>query len=261
MSSATLALRLLPRAGADRDARPALARLTIVELRKMVDTRAGFWLLLAIALLTVAAVALVAIFGETEDQRLRAMLAVAVAPSSILLPIVGILLVTSEWGQRTALITFSLVPRRERVFTAKLLAGTLLALVALLLGLIVAAIGTAIAAPGVDHTWTLPVGLLGQVAVYLVTGMLGGIGFGAVLLATAPAIVLSFALPIAWSILGSLSALEGAARWLDSTRSLEPMADHLMSTTEWARAATTLALWMLLPLVAGLWRIRRAEIR
>ena len=42
-----------PRPG--RDARPGLARLTKVELRKMVDTRSGFWLLLAVLALTVLA--------------------------------------------------------------------------------------------------------------------------------------------------------------------------------------------------------------
>ena len=34
-------------------------RLTLVELRKMVDTRAGFWLQLAIAVLTLAIVIVV----------------------------------------------------------------------------------------------------------------------------------------------------------------------------------------------------------
>ena len=38
----------LDRARRGRDARPGLARLTLVELRKMTDTRAGFWLQLAI---------------------------------------------------------------------------------------------------------------------------------------------------------------------------------------------------------------------
>jgi ABC-2 type transport system permease protein len=39
------------------------------------------------------------------------------------------------------------------------------------------------------------------------------------------------------------------------------MTEHLMSGTEWARAGTTLAVWMVLPLAIGLWRILRSEIR
>ena len=49
--------------------------------------------------------------------------------------------------------------------------------------------------------------------------------------------------------------------WLDGTYSLAPMTEHLMSAMEWARAGTTLALWMALPLLIGLWRITRGEIR
>ena len=91
--------------------------------------------------------------------------------------------------------------------------------------------------------------------------MLIGIGFGAVLLSSAPAIVLYFVLPIGWSIIGSIPALEGAARWLDSSRTMGPMVEELLSGTEWARVATTLALWLLLPLLIGVWRIARGEVR
>ena len=43
----------LSRAGASPAAqRPGLGRLTLVELRKMTDTRAGFWLQLAVVALT-----------------------------------------------------------------------------------------------------------------------------------------------------------------------------------------------------------------
>jgi ABC-2 type transport system permease protein len=101
-------------------ARPGLARLTAVELRKMTDTRAGFWLQLAVGLLTVAVVAADCLWGRAQDHTLREMLAVAVAPASVLLPVVGILLVTSEWSQRTGMVTFALVPRRGRVMAAKL---------------------------------------------------------------------------------------------------------------------------------------------
>jgi ABC-2 type transport system permease protein len=257
MNAATLAAPL-PRGA---DARPGLGRLTAVELRKMTDTRAGFWLQLAVVVLTVAAVAIVCLFGHRQDQTLRATMEAAVAPASVLLPIVGILLVSSEWSQRTGMVTFALVPRRPRVLAAKLLASVVLSLVALALCLVVAVVGTAVAAPGLEHTWSLPAGLLGQHIVSLATGMISGVALGAALLASAPAIVLSFVLPIAWAIAGPLAGLDAVARWLDGTYSLAPMTAHLMSAMEWARAGTTLALWMALPLLIGLWRIQRGEIR
>jgi ABC-2 type transport system permease protein len=255
MSTATL-----PAPVAARDERPGLARLTAVELRKMTDTRSGFWLLVSTVVLAVAAVAILGFAGDAEDHTLRDMLSVATAPVVVLLPVVGILLVSSEWSQRTSLLTFALVPHRSRVIAAKLAAGVVLSLAALQVCLAIALLGTAIADPGVAGTWSLPPWMLGQTTVYVVTAMLTGVGFGAMLLSSAPAIVLYFALPLAWSALGWITFLEGAARWLDSARSLAPMTEELMSTTQWARAGATLALWMLLPLLVGLWRVTRGAV-
>ena len=61
-------------------------------------------------------------------------------PVGLLLPVLGILLVTSEWSQRTALTTFTLVPRRLPGAAAKVLAATSLAL----LGVAAAAVASAL---------------------------------------------------------------------------------------------------------------------
>jgi ABC-type transport system involved in multi-copper enzyme maturation permease subunit len=260
MSSVTAVIdRPLP--ASERDAQPSLARLTEIELRKMTDTRAGFWLLLAIAVLTVGVVIAVCIFGNSNDRTLLSLMSASTAPAFVLLPIVGILLVTSEWSQHTAMVTFVLVPRRSRVIVAKLAASVSLSLVMLMLCLLVALAATAVAGSGVADTWSLPVGMFGQFALALATAMAIGVGVGGVLLSSAPAIVVYFALPIAWSAIGSIHALEGVARWLDMSRSLDPLTDHLLSGVEWAHAATTLVLWLALPLLAGMWRIAHAEVR
>ncbi len=65
----------------------------------------------------------------------------------MILPIIGILLVSSEWSQRTAVITFTLVPQRTRVLAAKVLAGVVVAIAALVVCIAAAAITTAIAEP------------------------------------------------------------------------------------------------------------------
>ena len=62
-------------------------------------------------------------------------------------------------------------------------------------------------------------------------------------------------------MLGSLSALDGAARWLDHSRALGPVADRMMSATEWAHVGTSLTLWMVAPVLVGLWRITRSEVQ
>ncbi len=246
---------------AARETRPGLGRLTAVELRKMADTRAGFWLQIAVLALSVLVAVIRVASGDAQDHTLEQVLYTTVQPASILLPVVGILLVSSEWSQRTALITFALVPQRSRVLGAKLLASIVLSLAALVICLAISVVATAVAAPGVSGTWSLSLGTLGQVAIYLVTAMVTGVAFGALLLASAPAIVLSFALPLALAAIGSLSFLTGTVEWIDATRSLEPLTDHLLSATEWARAGTTLLLWMVVPLLGGLWRITRSEVR
>jgi ABC-2 type transport system permease protein len=241
-------------------ARPSSARLTGVELRKMTDTRSGFWLQLTVGALTFVVVLIVCLVGHAEDQTLRNLLNAAVQPANVLLPVMGVLLVTSEWSQRTTLITFTLVPNRSRVVWAKVAASVLLSLAALAVAFVAAVLGTVVVAPNVADVWALPVGLLAQIVVVLTTGMMGGVAFGAVLLASAPAIVALFALPIVTGALGAISALEGVAKWIDPTHTLAPMTDHIMSASEWAHAGTTFALWLALPLAIGLWRIARSEV-
>ncbi len=232
-------------------------RLTFVELRKMVDTRAGFWLQLATALLTLAVLTLFCIFAETEDLIFRDAFALATLPGMILLPIVGILLVSSEWSQRTALITFTLVPKRMRVMNAKIAASLVLGLIVMVIAFVVAAV--AILAVGGE--WTLGLGVFGQIALLCVTAILTGVAFGAAFMSSAPAIVLYFALPIAWSALGSIPFLNDAAQWLDTTRTTDQMSERLLTGEEWLQFGTSQALWVALPLAIGLYRIAKGEIR
>jgi hypothetical protein len=236
---------------------PSFARLTTVELRKMVDTRAGFWLQLIVAVVTLAAVVLVCIFAPTDELVFRDLFALAITPASVLLPVVGILLVSSEWSQRTALITFTLVPKRMRVMRAKIAAGVALSLVVAAIAFVVAVGGNL----AVGDEWTLGAAVFGQIVLLVVVSILTGIAFGAAFLSSAPAIVMSFALPIAWSALGFIPWLNDAADWLDTARTTEPLTEHAATAGEWARLATSFGLWLALPLAIGLWRVARSEIR
>jgi hypothetical protein len=157
--------------------RPGLGRLVAVELRKMIDTRAGFWLLAAVAAITVVAVAVRAVVGDVGDHDFQSIMSIALQPAAALLPIVGVLLVTSEWSQRTGLITFTLTPVRSCVLVAKLLASVVPAVGALLLCLVLAAAATALAGGGLEGTWSYSPALLSQAAVFLVTSMVIGVAF------------------------------------------------------------------------------------
>jgi ABC-2 type transport system permease protein len=124
----------------------------------------------------------------------------------------------------------------------------------------VVAAGVLVSSPGVEGTWSDAAPLIGQSAVNLTTGMIVGVAFGAILLTPTPAIVLLFALPTSWMALVSLPVFSGVAPWVDYARGLGQMTEKVMSATQWAHAGTSLAIWMVLPLLIGAWRITRREV-
>jgi ABC-type transport system involved in multi-copper enzyme maturation permease subunit len=237
--------------------RAGLPRLTGIELRKMTDTRAGFWLLVVIQLLAAAIVTITAIAGSARDQNFHAFLKGALFVVSVLLPVLGILAVTSEWSQRTSLTTFALVPERGRVIAAKMLATVGLTLYAVAACLATAAIGNVFA----GGSWDLPLYAVAHGLLFELLGVLGGIAFGLVFLSSPLAIVMYFVLPTAWSALGAIHAFDRPADWLDTSRTLEPLIDGGMTGTAWAQLGTSMALWLGAFLVVGLWRLRRIELK
>jgi ABC-2 type transport system permease protein len=238
--------------------RASLWRLAGVELRKMADTRAGFWLIAVTGLIAVAVVVLTLIFGEDADRSLDAMFRGAVWPVSVLLPILGILVVTSEWSQRTALGTFTLVPERERVVAAKFVAGLAFAVIANVVCLELATIGTVIG----GAEWNLTFGDVLSATLYQALGMLMGIALGLVLLSSPLAIVLYFVLPTIIAILvETIRAIRSAGEWIDTSRTFEPLLENEMAGGDWARLAVSVALWLGVPLVIGLVRLRRTELK
>ena len=259
MSTTTLPTRMRVDA-AGVHARPSLGRLVAVELRKIVNTRAGFWLQATTIAITVIAVIVRSILGSAADHTFAAVLDVAVRPAAVLLPVAGILLLTSEWSKRTGMITFTLVPARRRVFGSKLIASLILALAMLVLSVASTAAAVLVTSPGVDGTWSHLAPLIAQSAVYLTAGMVIGVAFGAILLASTPAIVALVTVPTAWAALASLSYFAEAAPWLDTRLALGPLPQEVLSATQWAHVGTALVLWMLLPLAIGTWRIMRSEV-
>ena len=79
--------------------------------------------------------------GDAADHTFQSVLDAGLQPAAVLLPVLGILLVTSEWSQRTGMITFALVPVRSRVLGAKLIASLLLAVAMLAMSVAIVAAG------------------------------------------------------------------------------------------------------------------------
>ncbi len=212
-------------------ARPGLGRLVVVVVRLLV--------------------------GDRADHTFQSVLDAGLQPTAVLLPVLGILLVTSEWSQRTGLITFALVPvrsrvlgaitfalvpARSRVLGAKLVASLMLAVAMLAISVAIVAAGVLVSSPGVEGTWSDAAPLIGQSAVNLTAGMVVGVALGAILLAPTPAIVLLFALPVSWMAVLSLPVFSDVASWMDYTRALGQMTPDVLSATQWAHAGTSL-LW------------------
>jgi ABC-2 type transport system permease protein len=239
-----------------------LTRLTLVELRKLADTRAGMWLLIVIGFATVATSAILLGWAGDDEITFTALYVFGLTPSAVLLPVLGILSVTSEWSQRTALATFTLVPARGRVMLAKIAAGVLIAIAATAATAIFAAAANILAsAMGGDGSWTLDPSLIWQSLLLQVLFVLMGIGFGALLLNTPLAIVVFFALPTVWTILGeSIRALREAAQWLDLNVTSQALMEADMTSGEWARLAASTAVWVVLPLLFGVVRVLRREV-
>lgn len=242
---------------------PSLLRLTRVELRKAYDTRAGFWLLLVVALASLAVVALQLFFAEEPDKTFAAYFSTSQLPVNLLLPVVGILLVTSEWSQRTAMTTFALVPARSRVLTAKVLAATGLGVLGVAATAVAAALGSLLTPvlTGDSTDWGLGADVVGQVLLAQVVTVLIGVAFGMLLLNSPLAIVLYFVLPTVVTIVSNtVGALTWMRDWLDLTTTLSPMFDGSLDGQGWAQMATAVAAWGLVPMVVGWIRIQRSEI-
>lgn len=241
----------------------SFGRLVHVELRKMLDTRAGRWLLIAIGVVIAAALTIMFVQNGGEHP-FGDYLQATTMPTAILLPVVGVMAVTSEWSQRTALVTFTLEARRTRVTWAKVVAALAVGVVAVVtsFALAAAAHGAAIALRGASGDWTFTWTALLGAAGYVLLGLLQGLGFGMLLRNTPAAIVLYYVLPTGWSILGSLwSQAAKAGEWLDLNRTMEPLFSGSLTGEQWAQLATSVGVWVALPLTVGMWWITRAEVK
>lgn len=240
----------------------SLTRLVGVELRKLADTRAGKWLLISIALVTATIIVIFFFAADTDERTFLNFIGITATPQGFLLPVMGILLVTSEWSQRTAMVTFTLMPVRSRVLAAKVIAALIAGLAAILVALAVSTVATLVG--GASDPWgNIGIDDIGKFGLLQVSGILQGLAFGLLLLNSAAAIVLYFVLPIAFSILTSLVGwFKDVQPWVDLGTSQSPLFSGANLTGEqWAQLATGTAIWVVLPFLLGLVRVLRAEVK
>lgn len=241
-----------------------MTRLVKVELRKMIDTRAGMWLLIAIAAITALASILFGFLGHSQDRTFGHFLGFAGTPQGFLLPVLGILLITQEWGQRTGMVTFTLEPHRGRVLSAKIYAAIVLSVSAIVLAFAVAALTTLVF--GGTNRWSdfTAIDFL-KITIGQLAGTAQGLSYGLLLLISAAAIVTYFVLPQVLTILVHvIPFLEDKAAWIDfgtAQGKLFTFGEGNLSGKEWTQLVVTGLFWVALPFIIGLWRMLRAEVK
>jgi ABC-2 type transport system permease protein len=256
-------------AGARRDHDPIpTSRLLRVELAKMFDTRSGFWLMASIGIASVVATIATIIFAPRDQLTYESFATAIGAPIAIILPMIAILSITSEWSQRSGLTTFTLVPHRGRVIAAKLLVTVAVGVVSMLLAMVVGAVGNVIgtAITGVDTVWGMTAVGLAQVVLANVLGMLMGFMLAVLIRNSAGAIVAYFVYAF---LLPTISGALGAANewynshmgWFDFGFAQTRLYDEHMTTHAWAELGVTGLVWLVIPLLIGLRLVLRSEVK
>ncbi|MFP7761437.1 ABC transporter permease [Marisediminicola sp. LYQ85] len=237
-------------------------RLCAVELRKQLDTRAGLWLLVAIAIISAGFIALNLFTADAEFNTWTNLTASASTGQLLLLPLIGVMAATSEWSARTALSTFTLEPRRTRVNLAKLASASSLGVAVMFVTLAASAIANVIGLVWLDGdgSWALDWGIVAGTALALILLVWQGVAFGLAFLSTPIAIVAYLALPTVWSILTfTIEALAEPAEWLDMSLTLATLMGGEMTAEDWPKLLVSLLVWVGIPLGIGLWRTARRE--
>ena len=247
-----------------------MSRLAKVEFRKSLNTRAGRWFAGSIVGLCLAVMIILGFALPEGDQDYLDLLGIAGAVLGSFLPILVIMLVTSEASQRNGLVTFTLEPKRSRVVIAKFLAGIALAACVMVLAALTAAVGTAIGTlDGGPTDWSLDGNLVfnGFVLANLI-GIFIGFAIGMLLMNTAAAIVgyfvYSLILPGVVGFLGFLSdGFEKISPWIEFNTAQTPLftGDYQPTGEEWAQIAVAGTIWLIIPLALGIWRLLRIEFK
>ena len=244
-------------------------RLVKIELRKMFNTRSGFWMLVSIGVLSVIATGAVLIFAPDNEIAYENFAAAIGFPMSVILPMIAILGVTSEWSQRSGLTTFTLVPSRGRVIGAKAFATFVVGVVSMAVAFAVGAVGNLLGSTimGLDTVWDVSLAAAAQILLGNLVGMAIGFTLGVVLRNSAAAIVgyfvVSFVLPGILALLASVRVwFADLQPWIDWNYTQVALFENDTDTArEWAMLASTTGIWIVIPLVVGLLFVRRSEVK
>jgi ABC-2 type transport system permease protein len=252
-------------------------RLVRLEARKLADTRAGFWLLLITGLLIGLAMAITLLVVLLNDLEITAntFSQIMAIPLSLLVPVLAITSVTSEWSQRTGLVSFTLEPNRMRVMVAKLVTVVALSVATIAIAIAFGAIGNVLYGlmSGNDIVWDIDASTFTWVIAQQLLFFVMAFAFGMLILSTPGAIAIYYivALLLPLMVYGTLFAIFEWARdiipWIDLSYAIAPYLrpdDPTLaepSATTLTQVIVTTFVWVVLPLAVGARRVARAELK
>ena len=244
------------------------SRVVSVELRKMFDTRSGFWLMASVAISALLATGAVILWAPDKDLTYDTFAAAIGFPMSVILPMVAVLAVTSEWTQRSGLSTFTLVPHRGRVIAAKAAATVIVGVASMIVAMAIGALGNIVgtAITGTPRVWDDSFLHLSEIVLANVLGMLIGFTLGVVIRNSAGAIVGYFVFTLLLPTLSGLLAANAAwwhhaQAWVDFNFAQSALFNGDMAAKDWAHIATASGIWLVLPLAVGLRLMLRSEVK
>ena len=244
------------------------ARIVSVELRKMFDTRSGFWLLASIGILSLLATTAVILWAPDSELDYETFASAIGFPMAVILPVIAVLSVTSEWSQRTGLTTFTFVPHRGRIIAAKAICAVGVGVVSMIvaggIGAVGNVVGTAIA--GVDTRWTVSLEEFGLIILANVLGLLVGFMLGVLLRSSPAAIVAYFVYNFVLTGLAELLAstqqwFADLRPWVDFNYTQGPLFEGSVTGEQWANLGVAGLFWLVIPLAIGLRLIMRSEVK
>jgi ABC-2 type transport system permease protein len=245
-----------------------LHRITTTELRKMFDTRSGFWLMASIAITALLATGAVVLFAPDGELTYNSFAAAIGFPMTVILPIIAILSVTGEWSQRSGLTTFTLVPHRNRVILAKAIVSVGVAVVSIPVAFAVGALGNVVgtAIAGVDPVWDLTVTDFANIVLANVLGLMVGFMLGVLIRSSAGAIVAyfvySFLLPtLSMLLASSQSWFKDLQPWVDFNYTQSALFNGSLSSEQWAQLGVTSVIWLVVPTIVGVAMVLRSEVK
>ena len=245
-----------------------LSRVVRVELRKMFDTRSGFWLIASIGITGLIATIATIAFAPDADLTYYNFAKAIGFPITVILPMVALLSITSEWSQRSGLTTFTYVPSRGRVVGAKTLSAVIVAIVSMLFAFVIGAVGNVVgsAIAGTPTVWDLSVGHALTIVLGNLVSLSIGVMLGMLLRSSAGGLVMYFVLVLVVPNLTSLLAtsqdwFHHLQPWVDLPFSQTYLFEGVQSGTQWAQVATSFGLWVVLPGFFGLRGVMRSEVK